>query len=184
MRPRHEAATDRDGGDTADGTEASVGDGGDTTERQLLGCLLHCETVEQIHVITFAVPAEAFADPLNAAIWRTVQALADQGVCDPASVAMMTVVAKQWPQDLHHEVTARVIDAITGCVFPTVWRPLAAEVIDAHARRLASRHLAAVAANLRTAHIADLGRGLFTAAEVVETCQGWIRHVITTREVA
>ena len=35
MNPRHEAATDRDGGDAADGTTASVNAGGDNSSEPL-----------------------------------------------------------------------------------------------------------------------------------------------------
>ena len=74
--------------------------------------MLQCRTRLTARIM-FTVPAEGFADPLNAAIWRAAEALAD-GVCGPVAV----VSHPSWPPGcgraiVTDEVTGRVIDAIT-----------------------------------------------------------------------
>jgi hypothetical protein len=179
MRPEHEAATDRDGGCAADGTASIVGAGSDISEqvrdRDLLGVMLQCQTPADVKQIMFTVPAEAFADPLNAAIWRAAEALADHGVCGPVAVVKTVVAAGLWPRDCHHEVTGRVIDAITDVRFDADdWSTPAVEVLYAYGRRTAAARLAHVARILPSGRLHKVAADLFAVAEFVETVAHWV----------
>ena len=144
-------------------------------ELQLLGTMLRCQTPADVLDIMFTVPPEAFADPLNAAVWRAAEALADNGVCDPVSVVQTVVRAGLWPRDLHHEVTVRVVDAITDSRFDSdEWVTPALGVLYAHGRRTTASKLAHVARILPSARLHDVARELFEAAEFAETVAHWI----------
>lgn len=178
MTSAHGAATGLDGGDKAGGAENSLRAGGDkAAELELLGTMLRCQTPADVKDIMFAVPAKAFADPLNGALWRAAEALADNGVCDPVGVVQTVVAAGLWPRDLHHEVTVRVVDAIDGSRFdPTDWNTPAKEVLYAYGRRTTASKLAQVARVLPSARLHDVARDLFAVAEFAETVAYWIDH--------
>lgn len=149
----------------------------DSYELELLGAMLRCQTPADVRDIMFTVPAEAFGDPLNAAIWRAAEALVDNGVSDPVGVVQTVVAAGLWPRDLHHEVTARVVDAITDSRFdPHDWNTPAVEVLYSHGRRTAAAKLAQVARILPSARLHKVAADLLEVAEFVETVAYWIDH--------
>lgn len=178
MRAEHGEATARNGGEPGGGADPSVGDGSDKTrELDLLGAMLRCQTPADVKDIMFTVPAEAFSHPLDTAIWRAAEALADNGVCDPVAVVRTVVTAGLWPRDLYHEVTVRVVDAITTCRFdPDEWVTPALDVLYAHGRRTTASKLSHVARILPSARLHDVARELFEAAEFAETVAHWIDH--------
>lgn len=181
MNPRHAAAPGgQPGADAiADDDTSMVNDGGDIpADTQLLGCLVRCRTAEQVNAITYAVPAEAFTAPVDTAIWRAAEILADEGVSDPASIARTVMVYELWPKDLHHEVSVRLVDAIVQGRFEAhEWQTPAVDVLTAYARRATARHLALLATSLSSARPQNIARDLFAAAEFAETVVHWIGHV-------
>jgi hypothetical protein len=147
-------------------------------ELQLLGTVLRCQTHTDVLNMTGTVPPEAFHRPLDAAIWRAAGTLADNGVADPVAVVRTVVAAGLWPRDLHHEVTVRVVDAITASRFdPHEWHTPAVDVLHAYARRTAAAKLSQVARILRGARLHTVARDLFAVAEIVQTAATKADHV-------
>lgn len=167
---------------SADGALTSVArthdiSGQARAELELLGCLLHADA-EQAAEIARAVPADVFTDPLTRVAYSAAEQLAGHGApVTPPDVVAVVVHAGLWPRDLHHEVTGRVIDAYTDCLFPSAWRVAAAQLLDAHAVRVTSAKLAQAAALLREGHLRDVAAQLHDAAEFLELVAGWSGHV-------
>ena len=153
-------------------------------DTQLLGALLRATTATEVHAMVYAVPAEAFAHRLDQGIWTAAIALADNGIADPARTVQTVVAAGLWPRDLHHEVTARVIEAIEAARFdPHEWQTPAEDVLTDYARRVTASKLALVASGLPSAAPREIGRQLFAAAEFAETVVHWIDHVVQPPQV-
>lgn len=147
-------------------------------ETQLLGCLLRCQTAEQVNAITYAVPAEAFTAPRDQSIWRAAEILADNGDSDPASIARTVMAYELWHKDLHHEISVRLVDVIEQGRFEAhEWQTPAVDVLTAYERRAVARQLALFAASLATARPQNIARDLFAAAEFAETVVHWIAHI-------
>ena len=153
-------------------------------DSQLLGALLRATTAAEVHAMVYAVPAEAFEHRLDQGIWRAGQALADNGIADPARLVQTVVAAGLWPRDLHHEVTVRVIEAIEAARFdPHEWQTPAVDVLTAYARRVTASKLSMVAVVMPSATPREIGRQLFAAAEFAETVVHWIDHVVQPPQV-
>lgn len=103
-------------------------------ESQLLGCLLHCGR-DDVLTICQVVPAEAITDTLNRKIMEASRLMAERDQWDVSRLARVIILEGRWPQQLHGEVSARIVDLLEACRWPDTWRDSAAAVIDAYARR-------------------------------------------------
>lgn len=169
---RGRATTDRDGGDTADGTSATLVGADDrtgqtrTAEQQLIGCLLWCRTAEQALLIVRAVPADAVDDTLNRAILAACRELAEADRWkQPADVALHVHRAGFFPRDLCGSVHARVCELYADCLWPQDWRLHAAELVEMHARRQIAAFVSSLALALSEGCLEELAARLDTTAD-------------------
>lgn len=138
-------------------------------EAQLVGCVLHCTSGENVLAIARAVPAEAISDTMHRAIFAACVDLARLGRWDPASVAR-TVHLNGWPRDVHGQLTGRIVDLLTECAWPAAWQQAAAEVIETHTRRRLAALLVRAEAALGVQPLTDLAQTFTDAADIARNC--------------
>jgi len=140
-----------------------------SAEAQLVGAILHAHNATEVVTICQVVPIDAIDDTLNRKIVEACRYLADRDQWDVKMVARTVILEGRWPQQLHGEVTARVVDLLEGCRWPTVWRDSAAAVIDAHARRRITSVLVNVTSALDERPLADVTAALHDAVALAST---------------